>query len=379
MLWREDDDLLLLRNSAAAFLDDHYPLEKVRGTKARATGADPESWAAMADLGWFGTGLPETLGGLGLGLRGCAQLALELGRHLLPEPFIACVVMPSAVLSAATGPVTTDLAEALVAGTRLVTLAWQERPAQTGLSEIATRLSRNGAGWQLCGRKVEVPTAEPLTDILVLAEIQGEPAIVVVDAEADGIHRQSRTMADGSLASTLEFDCVPVDDSRILLSGDRAAFAARRAIECGRIALCAYLEGAGREAFEVTRRYVGQRVQFGKPIASFQVIRHRLVDLDAALLLAGASWREALSRIERDEDAARISASVCAAKARASDTLLMAAREGVQMHGAFGYTKEADISLVLDVALRGSSWLGTADVLRRQAAASPESWSAAYA
>lgn len=379
MLWRENDDLQLLRDSAAAFLDDHYPLERVRRTKASATGTDPDCWAAMAGLGWFAAGLPEALGGMDLGLRGSAQLALELGRHLVPEPFISCVVMPSAVLSDASGPATAALAEELVAGTRLATFAWQERPAQAGISGITTSLLRDGSGWRLSGRKIEVPAADTLTDVLVVVEMDGEPAIVVVDAGADGITRQSRAMADGSIASTLEFDAVAVDDSRILLSGARAALSAQRALDCGRVALCAYLEGAGREAFDLTRRYVHQRFQFGQAIASFQVIRHRLVDLDAALLLAGASWREALARIERAEDAHRISASIAAAKARASDVVLMAAREGVQMHGAFGYTQEADISLFLDAALRGSSWLGSADILRRQAAASPEGWSAAHA
>lgn len=379
MLWREHDDLQLLQDSAATFLDDQYPLEKVRRTKANATGTDPESWTAMARLGWFGTALPEALGGLDLGLRGCAQLALELGRHLVPDPFVGCVVMPSAVLSATSAQVTSALAAELIAGTRLVTLAWQERPAQTDPSQITTRLSRMGSGWQLSGRKIEVPTVGQLTDILVVAEMGGEPAIVVLEAHAEGVSRHSRTMADGTIASTLTFDAVPVEDSHVLLWGDRAALAAQRAVEWGRVALCAYLEGAGREAFEVTRRYVSQRVQFGQTIGSFQVIRHRLVDLDASLLLAGASWREALARIERSEDAARISASVCAAKARASDAVLLAAREGVQMHGAFGYTREADISLFLDAALRGSSWLGTADILRRHAAASPDGWSAPHA
>lgn len=379
MLWREDDDLQMLRDSAAGFLDDHYPLENVRRTRASATGMDPHTWEAMGRLGWFGTALPEHLGGLGLGLRGCAQLALEFGRHLTPEPFIASVVMPSAILAKSNGPSIAVLAEGLIAGTRLVTLAWQERSTQTGMSEVATGLSREGACWRLDGRKIDVPTTSTLSDILVLAYTNGKPAIVLVNAAAPGINRRNRMMADGSMASTVEFEAVSVEEDQILLSGQDAACAVQNALEFGRVALSAYLEGVGREAFEVTRRYVVQRKQFGQAIGSFQVIRHRLVDLDAALLLAGASWREALRRIEQAEEPGRISASACAAKARASDAVLMAAREGVQMHGAFGYTREADISLFLDAALRGSSWLGTADALRRLAAASSDGWSSAHA
>lgn len=379
MLWREDVDLRLLRESAAAFLGDRYGFDRVRRVKAGGAGMDPEAWADMAGLGWFGTGLPEACGGLGLGLRGCTQLAFELGRYLVPDPFIASIVMPSAILAATTTPAAAALAEGLISGERIATLAWQERSAEVGLDRLATTLARDGSGWKLGGRKIGVQVAGPLTDILVVAEAGGEPTIVLVDAGADGIRRQDRLMADGSITSTIEFDGVRVDAGGVIATGDQAARAALQALEFGRVALCAYLEGAAREAFEVTRRYVGQRVQFGQPIASFQVIRHRLVDIDAALLLTGASWREALRRIEQGEKATRISASVSAAKARASDTAMLAAREGIQMHGAFGYTREADISLFLDVALRGSSWLGTADALRRHAAASPAGWSAAYA
>ncbi len=379
MLWREDDDLRLLRESAAAFLDDHYGFDRVRRVKASGAGIDPEAWADMAGLGWFGAGLPEAQGGLGLGLRGCTQLAFELGRHLVPDPFIASIAMPSSVLAATSSKAGAALAEGLVSGARIATLAWQERPAEVGPVRPATTLTSDGAGWRLDGAKIAVQTARALTDILVVAEAAGAPAIVLVEAGAAGIRRQDRLMADGSLSSTIAFDGVPIAAGGVIATGDQAASAALQALEFGRVALCAYLEGAAREAFEVTRRYVGQRVQFGQPIASFQVIRHRLVDLDAALLLTGASWREALRRIEQGEDAARIAASVSAAKARAADTALLAAREGIQMHGAFGYTREADISLFLDVALRGGSWLGTADALRRHAAASPAGWSAAYA
>jgi alkylation response protein AidB-like acyl-CoA dehydrogenase len=145
----------------------------------------------------------------------------------------------------------------------------------------------------------------------------------------------------------------------LLLSGTAAEAAMRRALAEATVALSAALCALAGKALAVTIDYLGKRVQFGKPIGSFQALQHRAVDLGIRCRLAEAACREALRRCEEAGHQAA-AADISAAKAIAVTTALLVGREGVQLHGGMGYTDEAEIGLYLKVALRLAPWLGTA-------------------
>jgi alkylation response protein AidB-like acyl-CoA dehydrogenase len=148
-----------------------------------------------------------------------------------------------------------------------------------------------------------------------------------------------------------------------LLRGSEAAAALSKALDAGRVALSAQLAGLAAGMLQRTVAQVTSRVQFGRPIGSFQVIQHRCVDLYIATRLAEATWRNALGVYESGGER---TVAVDAAKARCADTAQRIGREAIQMHGAMGFTEEADIGLYVRAAMHAYAWLGTPLLLRRR-------------
>jgi alkylation response protein AidB-like acyl-CoA dehydrogenase len=363
MGWRADTDIQqMLRESAQGHLTSAGGPAHFRTVREREGGFDPAAWKGMAALGWTGILLPESVGGSDLGMEPALTLAEELGRAVAPEPFVACAVMAATVLAAAPGESARTLAKALVTGEESVTLAWQERTGQVGLTQCETRLS----GGKLSGHKLHVPAWHAAARLLVWAQGDDGDAIVAVDPAASGIACKSRRMADASFEADVAFDNVVVAPEAVILSGGDARKALTLAIARGTVALSAQMEGLAASLWQRTADYVKQRVQFDQPLADFQVLRHRLVDLYADIELSAASWRKAAGEVEGGMVDGM---ALHAAKARCSQTALDMGRWAIQLHGAFGFTDEADVGLYVNSALRWSSWLGNAAAHRRLALA----------
>lgn len=357
-----DEVVGMLRDSAADFLNGRHRRARMKGAVGRAPAVDRALWREMADLGWLALSLPESAGGSGLGLSAAATLAELFGRELLPEPFIAAAVMPAVVLGPiADEPATAALARHLVSGERVLGLAWQERVGELDPRAPATRYE-NG---RLFGAKCFVPAVEDDSILLVSAQAQAQTVLVAVDLSAAGVAIERQAAGVTSL-SRVTFDAAPVLQERPLLQGAQAEAALCVALEAGRVCAAAGLAGLAAASLEKTLDYVRTRVQFGRPIGSFQAIQHRCVDLHIACALAGASWREALRRFEAESQAAATAAAISAAKLRCGESALKVCREAVQMHGAMGFTEEADIGLYLRAAVQGAAWLGGAVDHRRR-------------
>ncbi|MEA3301423.1 MAG: acyl-CoA dehydrogenase [Pseudomonadota bacterium] len=324
---------------------------------------DNSLWEAMAELGWLGLALPESLGGAGLGAAEATVIAGGLGRWLLPAPYVPCALLPSVVLArCATAPLAAGLAARLAAGEEALTLAWQEQPGQ--LDAAASTATRWVDGL-LDGVKLFV--ADPSADgtLLVLArDGAGDPLLAAVPANAPGVTLDRQAAGQGSLA-TVVFARVPVTPDQVLSSGEAALAAMDAALASGRIAMGAWLSGVASSCLDKTLGHLRDRQQFGKPLAAFQALRHRCVDLRIALELANASWRHALDAFQRDPADTATLAAIAAAKARCADTALAVAREAIQMHGAMGFVEEGGVGHYLRAALFGAAWLGGAQRQRR--------------
>ncbi|MEO8298582.1 MAG: acyl-CoA dehydrogenase family protein, partial [Burkholderiales bacterium] len=351
----------MLLHGAAAFLRDRHSLQRARTFRRNAVGFDQAMWTAMAECGWLCICLPEALGGAGLGVGAAAELAARFGSVLLPEPFAQCAVAPSTVLAAAeASPLRDQLAEDLCLGSKLIALAWQHEPGEVEPTWAGAALRSQAGEWVLSGTRV---FTEARADCWMVAATMGDgqPCIVAVPAGSDGLALTSQTMGDGTAVATLQLRDIRLPADAILLRGEVARAALTRALDDARLVLSAELAGIAEGALSITAAYVGQRKQFGRTIASFQAVRHRLVDLDLQKRLAFASWRQACG-----VEGAQRSAAISAAKARCGEAALLATRGAIQLHGAIGYTQEADPGLFLDSALRLASTLGNAPVHRQR-------------
>lgn len=357
----DDSIAVMLKESADSFLSGLSPVARLALGNEPVRLVDRAVWSSMADLGWTAVLLNEELGGSGLGLEEAAVLAEIMGNKLLGEPFVACCVMPSIVLndSIRTDAVT-HIARQLASGERLVTLAWQEQENQTapGLPETVLRDGR------VSGVKRFVSGCEDDSILLVSVQTGDEIALVAVDASGAGVRIERFGAGVGSQAHVY-FDQVELIGSAPLLIGEAARQTLGQALLAGCIVLSAELCGYANGCLAKTLDFVGQRHQFDRPIASFQSIQHRCVDLDIECRLGNAAWKHAVACFSQSTTAPQTLAAASSAKARCADAAVKVALQSVHMHGAMGFSEETGVGLYLRAALFAAAWLGGAREHRR--------------
>lgn len=351
----------LLRRSAAEFLGGQQPAR--RDVPAGVIpGFDQAAWREMAGLGWIGLGLSEPGSEAAVGLREATVLCEQFGRIAWSAPYVASSVLPSAILAGcAVDPHVQDLVRTCVTGERQFAAAWQEESRQCDAALPSTQFIDG----RLSGAKCFVVAARSDSILLVTASLAGASVLLAIEASAPGVTLERYAAGSGSEA-TVRFDHAPVLFNRPIASGEAAQEALANALRSARIALCAQLAGLAGGLLERTLAYVGNRVQFTRPIASFQSIRHRCVDLYIATRLASATWHHALQCFESAPQAASTAAAISAAKARCGDVAVQVGRESVQMHGAMGFTEAGGVGVYLREALHGRAWLGTPLAHRRR-------------
>ncbi|OZI19491.1 acyl-CoA dehydrogenase [Bordetella genomosp. 9] len=358
-----------VRDSARDFLR-----RRDQRQRKRAAGVpDRRYWSEIAGVGWLGMSVPEDQGGLGLGWSAMAAVMEEAGRVQLPEPLVGAAVLPTALLQRLGqgddgAPACQRLLADVCAGSRITSLAWQETDGQLEAGEGAGAFGvsvtwREGAH-VLNGEKRHVIPGDGVDGWLVTADGEQEPALFYVPADTPGVIARPYVRADGTRACHLSFEAValPAD---ALLARRGVLDAIDAALDLGRLMQSAEMVGAARQVLSDSVEYLNTRKQFGRPLASFQALQHRVVDASMQVELAAASLRAALKELpSADKASARASAS--RVKARAARAGLEAARLAVQLHGAIGYTDECDVSLYLRGALHQSAWLGNATAHRQR-------------
>jgi alkylation response protein AidB-like acyl-CoA dehydrogenase len=320
-----------LQRAARAFVKERLPVSHLRALR---DGKDPaclsrEVWRDMARLGWAGIVVPEERGGAGLGMVEAGLVLEELGRTLAPTPMLATGVIAAGVLSG-------DALDAVVAGERIVGFAHDEGPRFEPAPAMAS----------LAGEKVNVLDGSAADQLLVTTT----GGLALVDRAAAGVTIEPLRRVDSRSAANVRFDGVRPGDLLDVPLGpllDRAT-----------AALCAEMLGGIEEVFERTLAYLKERKQFGVPIGSFQALKHRAAHLHVEIELTRSVVRGALAAL--DAGAADASLLVSAAKARASDTFVLATAEAIQLHGGIGATDDLDIGLYYKRARVAEMLLGTA-------------------
>lgn len=357
------DDLRgLIRDSAEGLVAGLHSPRRLRALRRSAAGWERDAWHAIAEAGWLSLRVPEALGGAGLSLADVVTVCEVMGKALLPEPLIACGLMPSLLLAddAADAALARALLPAVMAGDAVLAVAWQEAAHAVDPLVVAAGLAAADDGWRLSGRKCFVPGAVGADALLVTARLpDGALGVVHVPIGTPGVVLVPLRRMDGSVVADIAFDAVAVPRAALLMAGPAAAAALRGMLAEATLALAATLTAIAGQALAITLDYLGKRVQFGKPIGSFQALQHRAVDLAIRCRLAEAACREALRRCETVGPEAA-AAEISAAKAIATEAASLVTRSAIQLHGGIGYTDEADIGLYLKAVLSLAAWLGTA-------------------
>jgi alkylation response protein AidB-like acyl-CoA dehydrogenase len=331
----------ILISTARAFLREHCPPELAQRLALDAHGFDETLWRRMAELGWPGLLIPLEVGGSGGSLLDVILLTEEMGRTVLPGPFVpSAVVATSLVLAAGSPAQQKRLLPALAAGERVATLALVEESGSGELDDIALPCAVPG---RLSGRKLFVRDAHVVNDLIVAVRVGAGLSLVLLPVDRPGITRLPLETISGEKVFEVIFDSVEVrhDDCLGRLGGTADVLAP--ALQAGALARTAEMVGGAQRVLELAVEHAKTRVQGGRPIGGYQAIQHACADLvrdvDASrALLHSAAWRMSEGRPAE--------ADVAMAKAYASEACLAVARRGHQIFGAISYCEEHPLHLI---------------------------------
>jgi alkylation response protein AidB-like acyl-CoA dehydrogenase len=333
------EDQKLLQKTARDFLMEHSPLDRCRRVlETPEEPLDAGLWSGTAEMGWQGAVIPEQYGGAGFGYLELVLIAEEIGRALAPIPFGASVyLVTEAVLQAASESQRERWLPQLAAGERIGAFALAERLGRVTPDSIATKLE----GDRLTGTKLAVPDAAGANCAVVLARDSQGLSLAWVDLDADGVFREPVKSIDPSRACvTLHLQGAPAE--RIGASGEGWALTERLLHRAAVLQAFEQVGGAQR-VLEITREFTLGRYAFGRPIASFQALKHRMADVYAAIELARSNAFFGAWALQ--EDAPELGEAACSARISATDAYELATQEMIQMHGGVGYTWEYDCHL----------------------------------
>lgn len=367
------DEQELLQQSARDFLARECPTTVVRQTMATAEGYSPALHAKMAGLGWTGLVIPEKFGGLGLGLLDLAVLAEELGRAAVPGPYFSTAVLGALTLvQSRAAALQKQWLPRIAAGEALATLAIAEDDPCPTAAGIRAKCTATRAGFRLSGRKLFVPDAHT-ADVIITAcrrRGHGEAGVCLLAVPRDTPGVTVRPLPDVDLTRRpceVEFRNVELPKSAHLADEATGWKLVSRIIDAACVAIAADSLGGSQHALEMAVEYSKAREQFGRPIGSFQALKHMAAEIVSEIEPARSLVWYAAYAYDREPKRAALAAAM--AKARLTDIYSRTTNRAVQMHGGIGFTWEHDMQLWFKRALWNRTAFGDAVFHRERVAA----------
>ncbi|SAK62390.1 acyl-CoA dehydrogenase domain-containing protein [Caballeronia hypogeia] len=327
------DEQQQFRDALRRYLDREYAFDARQKIVASDAGVDARHWGAFAELGLLALPVPEAHGGFDGGPVDMLVVMQELGRTLVVEPYWATAVGIEALRLAAAGG---DLLERAARGELRFSVAFHEPHARYDLFDLRTIARGTGGNFTLTGTKSMVQHGAQADCWIVPARIDGEVALFTVGKEAANVHVTEYRTIDGQRAATLVFDQTPATR---LGGQDTGAATLERIADYATFLLCAEALGALDALNRATVDYTKERQQFGAPIARFQALQHRMVDMLIHTEQARSITYLAAARYTSDDPAMRAQA-ISAAKARVGQAARFVGQQAVQLHGGMGMTNE---------------------------------------
>ncbi len=340
----------LLRESVAQFVAQDYPFSRRRELAASEEGFGRDVWARFADLGWLALPFPEEAGGFGATPVETMILMEAIGRGLMVEPFLSTVVLGGGSLRLGGSP--SQRAEALpplIEGKILLAFAFAEPQSRFHLADVETRAERNGAGHRLTGRKIVVLHGGTADKLVVSARTGGSArdeagiSLFLIDRASPGVELRAYPTIDGLRAAEITLEGVEAGPESLLGELGGALPLIEAVVDNGIAAVCAEALGAMEVLYETTLEYLRTRRQFGRPIGSFQVLQHRMVDMYMELEQARSMTYMVTLRLE-DPDPAERRRAAAAAQVPVGESGRVVGRQAVQLHGGMGMVDEHLVS-----------------------------------
>ena len=335
-----------LRRTARRFLEVASSEERVRSTMETERGYDPATWAQLAEeLAWTALTIPEEYGGLGMSYLDLHSLMEEIGRALLCAPFLSTVGLgANALLLGGSEAQKERHLPDIAAGQTRATLAFAEKNNRMDAAGVEATYARNRSGYLLRGDKTYVLDGHTADLLIVAARSEGSTgadgvSLFLVPGDAEGVKRtwlptmdQTRRLASVVLGNVI------VSDDALLGDEGRSWPLCERTLDLARIALAGEQVGAAEMCLEMSVEYAKVRKQFGRPIGSFQSIKHKCADM--LMMIESARSAAFYASALAAQDGNDLEEAASTAKAYCSDAFFHCAAETIQIHGGIGFTWE---------------------------------------
>lgn len=334
------EDQTMLRDSIARYLQDRYDFETRRKVIKSESGWRPEVWKAFAEeLGILGAPFAEAHGGFGGGPIENMIVMEEFGKALVVEPYLSTVVIGGGFLKHSGYAGAGELIGQIIGGEAVIAFAYAEPQGRYTLSDLKTKAVKDGAGYALSGHKAVVWGAPWATHLIVTARTGGGQrdtggvGVFLVEKGAKGLTTRDYPTVDGSRASEVYFENTPA-----VLIADDALPLVEQVVDEAIAALCAEAVGVQRKLHEGTLEYTRQRKQFGVPIASFQVLQHRMVDM--FMNLEQSVSMTYMATLKLGESPLERAKAASAAKVHIGRANKFLGQNAIQLFGGMGMTDE---------------------------------------
>ncbi|NQT48108.1 MAG: acyl-CoA/acyl-ACP dehydrogenase [Chloroflexi bacterium] len=358
----------MLWKSARDFLADKCEKTLVREMEEDERGYVPELWQEMADLGWVGLPFPEKYGGGGFTFLDLVVLLEEMGRACLPGPFVSTVVLGGMpVAEFGTEEQKQDILPKVCAGKAIMTLALTEPSARYEAASVQVKAVAEGDGYVIDGTKLFVNDANVADYMIVVARTteKANPeegiTLFIVDAKSPGISTFVLRTIAGDKQCEVSFDKVKVPKANVLGGVDQGWGMVKRIMEWAALAKAAEMMGGAQQVLEMTVEYAKERVQFDRPIGSFQIIQHYLADMSIDVDSSRVSLHKAAWMLSEGMECTK---EISVIKGWLSEAYRRVAAQSHQIHGAIGFTKDHDLELYFRRAKAGELYFGDADFHR---------------
>jgi alkylation response protein AidB-like acyl-CoA dehydrogenase len=338
------DEQNMLRDSIAKWAAGQYDFDK-RREALKKDDAWKKNWATFADLGLLAAPLPEDFGGLGGGALDVNVVMEELGKALVTEPYVPTVVIGAGAIKYAGSAAQKDEhLTAIAGGERVIAFAQAEPKSRWALNDVSTTAKKDGAGYVLNGQKAVVIGAPQADTLLISARTAGGQrdakgvSLFLVPKKTKGLTTRDYPTMDDTRASEVYFENVSVGADALVGPADSALPLIERIVDEANAAYCSEAVGCVRMMHTLTHEYAKTRKQFGRAIAEFQVIQHRLVDM--FMSVEESVSMALLATLKLDASEAERAKAVSAAKVAIGKHGRFVGQNAVQTHGGMGVTDE---------------------------------------
>ncbi|MDY6969598.1 MAG: acyl-CoA dehydrogenase family protein, partial [Spirochaetota bacterium] len=356
---------LMLKESVASFIKNEHSFDRLRELKGDKWGYSKDVWKKMADLGWMGFIYPEDYGGLGLDFGFVMVLLEEMGKGMLPEPWISSVLLGGNIaLLGGTDVQKKNILPKIVEGDLFITAAYMEDEGRYDLNYCGVTAKKCESGFLISGKKIFVLDGCSADAFIVSARTSGNPfdkngiSLFLLPCDSKGLGITSVKTMDGRNACVLELKDVFVAESDMIGEFDKGYPILNKVIDQATAGLCAEMVGGMQAVLDMTVQYISEREQFNKPIGSFQALQHKASDMLIQKELAMSASYYAIASIDENSDESALAVSV--AKAKCSMAYLEVTKTSLQLTGGFGFTNEADFGFFLKRAKVAETLFGDA-------------------